>query len=370
MSIINPNRRYRLTCQSVAALSLAAFVCNAGAPSYVSSQISPTAASPRRVILDVDPGIDDAIAILFALRSPELKVEAVTVVAGNVTLDRGAENALRVLSLARRTDIPVAKGSEQPLRKTLVTATFWHGPNGLGGVDLAPSAAKLDPRNAVDLIIQIARQHPHDLTIVATAPLTNLALALRKAPAIRHELSEIIIMGGSTVGGNETPAAEFNFFVDPDAAQIVFESGVPITMVGLNATRQTLLTRRHVHELAASTSCLGRFVAKLGEFSLRDDTTPGTPLHDPLATALSIDKTLAKTTVPMRIEIDTRSGLTNGASIYNSGLTRAHIVREGDHLTDAGEETVAANADVPTVIESDRFLSLLMARLTVSQDGC
>ena len=350
-------------------LALAASVCNAGAPKYVSPQNSPTAASPRRVILDVDPGIDDAIAILLAVRSPELKIEAVTTVAGNVTVERGSENALRVLSLARRTDIPVARGAERPLRKTLVTATYWHGPNGLGGVELPRSAAELDHRHAVDLIIKLAHEHPHDLSIVATGPLTNLALALRKAPSIRQELSEIIVMGGSTVGGNETAAAEFNFFVDPDAVQIVFSSGVPLTMVGLNATRQTLLTRQHVRYLAASASCLGQFVAKLGEFQLADDVTIGTPLHDPLALALAIDKTLSTTTVPMYIEIDTRSGLTNGASIFNSDLTREHIVREGDHLTDAGEEPVSPNADVPTVIASDRFLSLLMTRLTTG-GGC
>jgi inosine-uridine nucleoside N-ribohydrolase len=177
-------------------------------------------------------------------------------------------------------------------------------------------------------------------------------------------------MGGSTIGGNETAAAEFNFFVDPDAAQIVFSSGVPLTMVGLNATRQTLLTRQHVRDLAASGSCLGRFVAKLGEFQLRDDMTIGTPLHDPLALALAIDKTLATTTLPMRIEIDTRDGLTNGASIFNSALTREHIVRESDHLTDGGEEPVTPNADVPTVIGSDRFLALLMTRLSAEGDGC
>lgn len=370
MSPTNLDKKHSRVYRSLVALSLVTFVCNAGNPSYVSPQVSPTAALPRRVILDVDPGIDDAIAILLALRSPELKVEAVTIVAGNVTVDQGSENALRVLSLARRTDIPVARGSERPLRKTLVTATHWHGPNGLGGVELPRSAAELDRRHAVDLIIKLAHEHPHDLSIVATGPLTNLALAFRKAPSIRQELSEIIVMGGSTVGGNETAAAEFNFFVDPDAAQIVFSSGVPLTMVGLNATRQTLLTRQHVRDLAASGSCLGRFVAKLGDFQLRDDITIGTPLHDPLALALAIDKTLATTTLSMRIEIDTRNGLTNGASIYNSALTREHIVREGDHLTDGGEEPVAPNADVPTVIGSDRFMALLMTRLTAAGDGC
>jgi inosine-uridine nucleoside N-ribohydrolase len=300
-------------------MALLVVACQVDARPYVSSQISPTAESPRRVILDVDPGIDDAIAILLALRSPELKVEALTTVAGNVTVEQGSENALRVLSLARRTDIPVAKGSARPLRKQLLTATYWHGPNGLGGVELPRSDASLDRRHAVDLMIELAHRYPGELTIVATGPLTNVALALRKAPSMRHELSEIIVMGGSTVGGNETAAAEFNFYVDPDAARVVFESGVPVTMVGLNATRQTLLTRQHVRDLDASASCLGRFVAKLGNFSLKtgDDMTVGMPLHDPLALALAVDKTLAQKTLPMRIEIDTRSGLTNGASIFN-----------------------------------------------------
>jgi purine nucleosidase len=352
----------------LAVLLLWACASHAAAPAYVSPQVSPTAASPRRVLIDTDPGIDDALAILLALRSPELRVEALTIVAGNVTLDRGAENARRVLSLARRTDIPVAKGAARPLRKTLRTATYWHGPNGLGGVELPPSTVAFDRRNAADLIVELAHMHPHDLTIVAIGPLTNVALALRQAPSLRHELSEIIVMGGSTVGGNETAAAEFNFYVDPDAAQIVFDAGVPITMVGLNATRQTLLTRQHVRALEASSSCLGKFVAKLGDYYLK--TEDEFALHDPLALALAVDKTLAKTTLPMRIDVDTRSGLTNGASIYNSTLTSPRVIREGDHFTDAGEEPVTPNADVPTVIASERFLSLLMTRLTAANDGC
>jgi len=353
---------------SFAALIFWASAGHAAAPAYVSPQTSPTAASPRRVIIDTDPGIDDAIAILLALRSPELRVEALTIVAGNVTLDLGSDNALRLLSLARRTDIPVARGAARPLRKPLRTATYWHGPNGLGGVELPRPAVAFDHRNAADLMVELARRHPRDLTIVAIGPLTNVALALRKAPSLRHELSEIIVMGGSTAGGNETAAAEFNFYVDPDAARIVFDSGVPVTMVGLNATRQTHLTRQHIRSLEESHSCLGQFVAKLGAYYLKN--ADEFALHDPLALALAIDKTLANTTMPMRIDIDTRSGLTNGASIYNSTLTRPHVVREGDHFTDAGEEPVEPNADVPTVIASERFLSLLMTRLTAPDSGC
>jgi inosine-uridine nucleoside N-ribohydrolase len=214
----------------------------------------------------------------------------------------------------------------------------------------------------------LAHQNAHDLTIVALGPLTNIALALRKSPALKQEVSEIIVMGGSTAGGNESAAAEFNFFVDPDAARIVFESGIPITMVGLNATRQTMLERKHVQALQASGSCVGALVAKLGDFYLK--TADGFALHDPLALAMAIDKTLASATVPMRIDIDARDGLTNGASIYNSTLSRPRVVREGDHFTDAGEEPVAANAEVPTVIASERFLALLLSRLGAADGGC
>ncbi len=322
----------------------------------------------------MDPGVDDAIALFLALSSPELRVQAVTVVAGNIALDQGAENALRLLSLARRSDIPVAKGAAKPLHKTLVTATRWHGPNGLAGLELPRSKAALDSRHAVDLIIGLAHRYPHDITIVATGPLTNVAVALRKSPSIERELSEIIIMGGSTIGGNQTAAAEFNFFVDPDAAKIVFDSGVPITMVGLNAATQTRLVRAHVHQLAASRSCVGQFVAQLGDFLLRigeaAGVTNGSALYDPLALGMAIDKTLATTTVPMRIDVDSRPGLTNGATIFNSRLTRAVIGPEGDHLTSVGSEPVRPNADVPTVIAADRFLSLLMSRLSTPVDGC
>ena len=338
------------------------------APPYVSPQQSPTADSPRRVVIDTDPGIDDALAILLALRSPELRVEALTTVAGNVTLDLAADNARRLLALAKRTDIPVARGAAKPLRKALRTATYWHGPNGLGGIELPASAVTFATRGAAEVIVDLAHRHAHDLTIVALGPLTNIALALHKSPALEQEVSEIIVMGGSTAGGNETAAAEFNFFVDPDAARIVFESGIPITMVGLNATRQTMLQRMHVQALRASGSCLGGIVAKLGEFYL--ETADAFALHDPLALALAIDKTLASKVLPMRIVIDTRSGLTNGASIYNSTLSQPRVIREGDHFTDAGEEPVTANADVPTVIASERFLAMLMARLSVADGGC
>jgi inosine-uridine nucleoside N-ribohydrolase len=338
------------------------------AAEHVASQESPTAANPRRIIIDTDPGIDDAIAILLAVRSPELHIEALTTVAGNVPLDLGSDNARRLLSLAHRTDLPVARGAAHPLRKILHTATYWHGANGMGGVELPAPLVDFDRRTAAKLISDVARAHAHDLTIVALGPLTNLAVALRRDASLRHELTEIIMMGGSTMGGNETAAAEFNFFVDPDAARIVFESGIPITMVGLNATRQTLFTRSHVDALAASSSCVGKFVGQLGRFYL--SAANEFPLHDPLALAMAIDKSIATTITPMRIDVDTRPGLTNGATIFNASLTNVAVKREGDHLTDGSEQPVRPNADVPTVIASQRLLELLMTRLSAADQGC
>jgi purine nucleosidase len=340
----------------------------ASAPARVAPAESPTAMNPRRIIIDTDPGIDDAIAILIALRSPELHVEALTTVAGNVTLDLASDNARRLLSLAHRADVPVARGAARPLRKILHTATYWHGPGGIGGADLPRPQAAFDRRSATELISEVARRHPHDLTLVALGPLTNLAVALRQDPALRHELTEIIVMGGSTTGGNETAAAEFNFFVDPDAARLVFESGVPVTMVGLNATRQTLLTRSHADALAASSSCVGKFVAQLARFYLK--TAEEFPLHDPLALVMAIDKSIATVITPMHIDVDTRPGLTNGATIFNTALTTVRTAREGDHFTDGGEQSIRPNADVPTAISSQRLLELLMTRLSAPGGAC
>ncbi len=340
----------------------------------VSPQISPTASTPRRVIIDSDPGIDDAMAILLALRSPELHVEAVTVVAGNVTAETGAENALRVLALAHRADIPVAMGARAPLLKTLTTSYEFHGPNGLGGLEIPRSSASLDRRHAVDLIIELAHAHPQDLTLVAIGPLTNLALALRKDPGIRPLLSEIILMGGSTVGGNATPAAEFNIYNDPEAARIVFEAGVPITMVGINAALQTLLTPADVSKLKASGSCVGTFAGGLGDFYLQAEEAnghhKGGPLYDPLAVAIAIDKSLATTTRPARVDVETRGELTYGETVVNFNLSRPIYRMDGDHQVFVRAEPVAPNTDVPTVIAGERFISMLLSRLTAGHDGC
>src|ERR1700733_15258925 len=188
--------------------------------------------TPQRVIIDTDPGTDDAMAIILALNSPELKVEALTVVPGNVEAWQGLENALKIVSLAGRCDVTVAGGAQHPLNQKLITAQFWHGKNGLANVELPPSQCKADPRFGPDLIIETVHKSPHEITLIPVGPLTNIALAVSKDPSIAGLIKDIVIMGGSITGGNVDGAAEANIYNDPEAAQIVFNAGWTVTMVG------------------------------------------------------------------------------------------------------------------------------------------
>ena len=189
---------------------------------------SPSAASGKKIIFDTDPGTDDAMALMLALHSPELEVLAITVVPGNVTAQQGLENALRMVSLANRCDIPVAGGAQHPLFQKLITAEFWHGKNGLANIDLPASKCNVDPRFGPDLIIDLVRASPHQITLVPVGPLTNIALAIQKDPSIVPLVKEVILMGGSIKGGNVNAAAEANIYNDPEAAQIVFQAGWPL----------------------------------------------------------------------------------------------------------------------------------------------
>src|ERR1700730_18941536 len=205
-----------------------------------------TTAAPRKVIIDTDPGTDDAMAIMLALNSPELDVRAFTVVPGNVTAAQGLENALKMVSLANRCDIPVAGGARHPLFQKLITAEFWHGKNGLANIELPRSNCKADPRFGPDLIIELIHAFPHEITLVPVGPLTNIALAVEKDPSIVPLVKEVILMGGSLRGGNVTAAAEANIYNDPEAAQIVFQAGWPLTMVGLDVGDKALFTHKYL----------------------------------------------------------------------------------------------------------------------------
>src|SRR5579864_259950 len=207
-------------------------------------------AGPRKVIIDTDPGTDDAMAIMLALNSPEFDVRALTVVPRNVTAAQGLENALRMVSLANRCDIAVAGGAQHPLFQKLITAEFWHGKNGLANVELPQSRCKADARFGPDLIIQMVHQYPHEITLLPIGPETNIALAVLKDPSIVPLVKEVIVMGGSISGGNVNAAAEANIYNDPEAAQIVFQAGWRLTMVGLDVGDKTLYGQTQLEQLS------------------------------------------------------------------------------------------------------------------------
>src|SRR5271168_4853776 len=248
---------------------------------------------PRRIIIDTDPGIDDAMAIFLALRSPELKVEAITPVAGNVPLDLTLPNALRLVEIAGRTDVPVAAGASHPLVRRLVTAGHVHGVNGLAGVEFPEPKIKPVRETAPELIRRIVRENPGEITIVAVGPLTNVALALRADPELAGMIPAIVIMGGSLSGGNITPAAEFNLYVDPEAARIVFDSNIPLTVVGLDVTRKCLVNEQHIKQLEAANNPVSQAAGKIMRATFERMRHGGEvtdiALHDALAVASLID---------------------------------------------------------------------------------
>ena len=332
----------------------------------ITDRTNPTAENPRRIILDIDPGIDDAMAVLLALQSPELQIEAITVVSGNVIVDVGAENALKLVELAGRPDVIVAKGAKYPLQRKLITAETIHGKNGLGDVELPAPTKELDARHAVDVILDIVNASPGQITLVPVGPLTNIGLALLKDPTLPSKVPEIILMGGSIVGGNASPAAEANIYNDPEAAKIVFNSGIPVTMVGLGATSQAKLERPHLDALAASGSPLGEFVAKIGDFYIGFSERlgfEGSDLHDPLAVGMAIDKTLATKLQPMHVDVETKGELTYGETVANRDLLLEATKDVGDRKIVVDFQKVKPNAEVPLVVDGDRFVKMFLQRV-------
>src|SRR5947209_7495576 len=251
--------------------------------------------TPQRVIIDTDPGVDDAFAILLALNAPELKVEALTVVPGNVDGRQGLQNALKIVSLAGRCDVMVAGGAQHPLNQKLITAQYWHGPNGLAGIELPASKCKPDSRFGPDLIIELVHKYPHEITLVPVGPLTNIALAVSKDPSIASLVKDIVIMGGSITGGNVNGAAEANIYNDPDAAAIVFNAGWMVTMIGSDVGERTLIARKQLSELQATHGPESDFVFKLADFYVtRSEKSgyQGAAMYDPLVVGTVIGRSL------------------------------------------------------------------------------
>jgi inosine-uridine nucleoside N-ribohydrolase len=326
-------------------------------------------AATRQVIIDTDPGTDDAMALMLALTSPELDVRAITVVPGNVTAAQGLENALRMVSLANRCDIPVAGGAQHPLFQKLVTAEFWHGKNGLANIELPRGDCKADTRFGPDLIIELVHAHPHEITLVPVGPLTNIALALEKDPSIAGLVKEVIIMGGSIKGGNVNAAAEANIYNDPEAAQIVFQAGWPLTMVGLDVGDKTLFSRKQLEQLGKTHGPINDFIYRVAKFLVElsekfGDT--GSPMYDPLAVGVAIDATLVNAPL-MHVDVETRGDFTRGETVANRrNEVERNVLRhfpEGDRYVIEGVDHVTPNAKVCIDVQADRFLQLFVSRI-------
>jgi purine nucleosidase len=275
---------------------------------------------PRKIILDCDPGHDDAMAILLAYGCPTIDLLAITTVAGNQTLEKTTLNARRVCTVAGIYNVPVAAGCDRPLLRELVIAPEIHGESGLDGPTFPEPTVPLATVHAVDLIVDLLMHSSSDITLVPTGPLTNIAMALRREPRIKERIQEIVLMGGSYTRGNHTPAAEFNIFVDPEAAAIVFAAGVPLTMVGLDLTHQALVTSLVIERIERIGTPLARIVVELlrfytGNYQQRY-SFEAPPLHDPCAVARVARPELLQTADAF-VTIETRGEWTSGATVVD-----------------------------------------------------
>jgi purine nucleosidase/pyrimidine-specific ribonucleoside hydrolase len=320
-----------------------------------------------RVLIDTDPGVDDALAILIALRSPELEVIAITTVCGNVPVEQATMNLFRVLGLVKPpAGLLIGQGAAKPLRQPLQTATQVHGSDGLGELDgfrnqdgspryPKPKLPRILP-TAQEVWGECLRRYPGELTLITLGPLTNLARSLEADPAPLRQLRSVISMAGAiAVPGNVTPAAEFNIYVDPHAAQRVFQSGLPITLVPLDVTTKVALSRNEIQALAAGGSGpVPRFVVDAtGQVLSYTERVEGAPLfhlHDPLAVAAAIDPTLVQT-VPLHIEVETEDQAT-------LGKTRA------DRQSLRGSPRSSPNIQAALKVDAARALKLFTQRLS------
>ncbi len=276
---------------------------------------------PQKIILDCDPGHDDAMAILLANASPAIELLAITTVAGNQTLPKTTLNARRVCSRAGIRGVPIAAGADRPLVRAQRIAANIHGESGLEGPTFAGEPdVPLDPRHAVDLIIELLLASDGDVMLVPTGPLTNIGLAMRREPRILPRIRHVSLMGGAWGFGNQTPSAEFNILVDPEAARIVFESGVPITMCGLELTHQAKATPDIIARFAALHTPLGDFAVEMLRFFASTYRKlhgfDGPPLHDPTALAWVIDPTLVETQ-PAHVDIETHAEFSSGRTVVD-----------------------------------------------------
>ena len=307
----------------------------------------PAAGGPRPVLMDCDPGHDDALAIALACGSPGLEVVGITTVAGNAGLANTTRNALRVLTLLGRTDVPVAAGAERPLVREPWLPVGVHGESGIDGADLPEPAVAARPESALELMAAILRGAPGRVTVVATGPLTNVALLLRAFPGLHDRIGAISLMGGALGVGNTTPSAEFNIWQDPEAAAIVFESGIPILMAGLDITHQALVLPDDIARLEALGTRTGRVFADLMRFfgihHREKYGWPGPPIHDAVAIAVLVAPWLIERR-SLNVAIETGDGPTRGRTV-------------GDERGVAGRPP---NAEVEVAIDRPGLIDLVV----------
>lgn len=303
------------------------------------------------IILDCDPGHDDAIAIVLALASQELEVKAITSSAGNQTPEKTLRNVLRMLTLLNRTDIPVAGGAIKPLMRELIIADNVHGESGLDGPALPEPSFAAQPCTAVELMAKTLRESSIPVTIVSTGPQTNVALLLNAHPELHAKIARIVIMGGAMTLGNWTPAAEFNIYVDPEAAEIVFQSGIPVVMAGLDVTHKAQIHAEDIERFRAIGNPIATIVAELLDFFMeyhKDEKWGfvGAPLHDPCTIAWLLKPEMF-TTVERWVGVETQGKYTQGMTVV-------------DYYVLTGKKP---NAEVMVDIDRSMFVDLLAQRL-------
>jgi len=307
-----------------------------------------------QIIFDGDPGIDDALALLYVLKSDNAVLRGITTVGGNISLDKTTQNALRILEITNNTHIPVARGIEKPLLRENKSEGEVHGRDGLGNSNLPIPKIKPIDDHAVDFIINTIMENPKQITLVPVGPLTNIAVAVIKEPRLKDYVKEVVIMGGAVLTyGNITPESEFNIFTDPEAAKIVFESGLPITLVGLDVTMQTCLTPYHLDEIMEVSTPVTEFVKKIithyMKFYKEVVGIDGCGMHDPLAVAVAMDKSLVKTR-RLFVAVETKGEYTSGETVADLRGSKEGAVNP-------------PNMDVCVEVDSDRFMQSFIETL-------
>ena len=312
-----------------------------------------TGATTRRVLIDCDPGHDDAIALLLALARPEWEVESVSIVAGNTVLENAVRAATQVLTVAERTDVPVHAGMDRPMRRELRTAAHVHGESGLAGPLLPEPAVEAGPLHAVEWLTERlgrARDAGEPVEVAATGPLTNLGVVLERDPSLARGISRLVLMGGAINEGNITPSAEFNIWVDPEAAAIVFDADTEVTMVGIDVTHRAILPTARFEELRDLATPVGVLTAELCDFFLRFHRSTygfdGVPIHDAVAVAALLDPSLVETRL-LRVDVETDSTFCDGRTVV-------------DLWSVTGREP---NVHVGVDIDRERFLDLLVSSI-------